>query len=107
MGHFEEYTIEWLLAVTHINFTGMQILTHYVMLQCSLAGPFKLQETADYACYAHYAPMHLVVCDQKEYLVDSGVFKHSVLWVCTPHRLQCTTPHFTKHKFPVHATLNV
>ena len=24
--------------------------------------------------------------------------------VCTGHRVQCKTPHFTKHKFPVKAT---
>ena len=27
--------------------------------------------------------------------------------VCIGHRLLCTTPHFPKHKFPVHATRNV
>ena len=25
----------------------------------------------------------------------------------TAHRLQCKTPHFPKHKFPIHATRNV
>ena len=24
--------------------------------------------------------------------------------VCKPHRLQCNTPHFTKHEFPTHNT---
>ena len=27
--------------------------------------------------------------------------------VCMPHRLQCITPHFPKHKFPIQATRNV
>ena len=27
--------------------------------------------------------------------------------VCTAHRLQCITPHFPKHIFPIHATRNV
>ena len=27
--------------------------------------------------------------------------------VCTAHRLQCKTPHFPKHKFPIHATRTV
>ena len=36
----------------------------------------------------------------------SGAFEHSVCvcWkfmVCTGHRLQCKTLHFTKHKFPI------
>ena len=24
--------------------------------------------------------------------------------VCTAHRLQCNTPHFPRHEFPIHAT---
>ena len=27
--------------------------------------------------------------------------------VCADHRLQCITPHFTRHTFPVYATQNV
>ena len=42
-------------------------------------------------------------------LLISAAFEHSVLciMVCAPHRLQCRTPHFPKHKFPLHATRNV
>ena len=37
------------------------------------------------------------------------MFEHSVLriWVCMPHRLQCKTQHFPKHKIPIHTTQNV
>ena len=47
-------------------------------------------------------------------LLISGAFEHSVLHIreiyglyAHGHRLQRKTPHFPKHKFPVHATRNV
>ena len=38
---------------------------------------------------------------------STGALEHGKFMVCMAHRMRCKTPHFPKHKFPVHGPRTV